>query len=72
MAKLKNKKGPLWVHESPFLTLGWEETSESGAPSLKHSAMRQTLSDQRMLAPDLFTNVPWEVARYLWDCLGRR
>ncbi|KAE8148153.1 hypothetical protein BDV25DRAFT_158857 [Aspergillus avenaceus] len=64
-------KGPSWVHETPFLTRGWEETNEFGSPSLKHSAMRQTLSDQRNLVPQLFENVPWRIAAYLWDCLGR-
>lgn len=64
-------KGPSWVHETPFLTRGWEETNEVGAPSLKHSAMKQVLSDQRNLTPQLFVNIPWPIANYLWDCLGR-
>lgn len=66
------KKGPSWVHESPYLTIGWEDTREFGAPSLKHSSMRQVLSDQSMLTPELFANVPWGLASYLWECLGRR
>ena len=66
------KKGPSWVHEDPYLTIGWEDISESGASSLKHSSMRQILSDQSMLTPDLFANVPWKLALYLWECMGRR
>ena len=69
---LSSSKGPSWVHETPFLSRGWEETSQTGAPSLQHSAMRQVLSDQRNLQPALFVNVPWRIASYLWDCLGRR
>lgn len=65
-------KGPSWVHESPFLPIGWEEGSPFGAPSLKHLAMRKTLRDQRNLTPELFANVPWHIASYLWECLGRR
>lgn len=72
VAPSKGPRGPSWVHENPYLTIGWEETSESGAPSLKHSAMRQTLSDQSILTPELFANVPWTIAKYLWDCLGKR
>ncbi|KAF9892737.1 hypothetical protein FE257_001139 [Aspergillus nanangensis] len=63
--------GPSWVHETPFLPLGWEECSAKGAPTLKHSAMRQTLSDQRALTTSLFDSIPWPIASYLWDCLGR-
>lgn len=72
MLHSRRPKGPAWVHENPYLTIGWEETSESGAPSLKHSAMRQVLSDQSMLTPELFANIPWLVARYLWECLESR
>ncbi|QMW39335.1 hypothetical protein G4B11_002615 [Aspergillus flavus] len=64
-------KGPSWVHETPFLPAGWEETNAIGAPTLKHSAMRQALSDQRNLTPQLFANIPWPIASYLWDCLER-
>ncbi|KAI9045774.1 uncharacterized protein KD926_007077 [Aspergillus affinis] len=63
--------GPAWVHETPYLPEGWESTSRVGAPTLKHSAMIQTLSNQRNLVPGLFVNVPWPIASYLWDCLGR-
>ncbi|PYI04893.1 hypothetical protein BO78DRAFT_158090 [Aspergillus sclerotiicarbonarius CBS 121057] len=68
---LSSSKGPSWVHETPFLPRGWEETSQAGAPSLQHSAMKQLLSDQRNLQPALFVDVPWRIASYLWDCLGR-
>lgn len=64
--------GPSWVHETPYLPEGWESTSRVGAPTLKHAAMKQTLSNQRNLVPELFANVPWPIASYLWDCLGRR
>ncbi|PLB46853.1 hypothetical protein P170DRAFT_511527 [Aspergillus steynii IBT 23096] len=66
-----NPNGPSWVHETPYLPEGWESTSTVGAPTLKHAAMRQTLSNQRRLVPELFANVPWQIASYLWDCLGR-
>ncbi|PWY76256.1 hypothetical protein BO70DRAFT_93032 [Aspergillus heteromorphus CBS 117.55] len=68
---LSSSRGPAWVHETPFLPQGWEETSDAGPPSLKHAAMRQLLSDQRNLQPTLFAHVPWRIASYLWDCLGR-
>ncbi|OJJ47518.1 hypothetical protein ASPZODRAFT_52551, partial [Penicilliopsis zonata CBS 506.65] len=61
--------GPSWVHESPFLTTGWEDISLSGSASLKHMAMRKTLSDQRNLNAKLFEHVPWRIAEYLWGCL---
>ncbi|RJE24563.1 hypothetical protein PHISCL_03094 [Aspergillus sclerotialis] len=64
-------RGTSWVHESPYLPLGWEETNEIGSPSLKHSAMKRVLSDQRALTPEIFAAVPWHIANYLWDCLGR-
>lgn len=69
---LSLSRGTSWVHESPFLPEGWEETNERGSPSLKHSAMIQALSDQRVLMPEIFATVPWHIANYLWDCLGRR
>ncbi|KAL2828742.1 hypothetical protein BDW59DRAFT_43485 [Aspergillus cavernicola] len=65
------KNGPAWIHETPFLPQGWEDSSTNGAPSLMHSAMRKILSDQRSLTPTLFANVPWHLASYLWGCLGR-
>lgn len=65
-------RGTSWVHESPYLPLGWEDTNEIGSASLKHSAMKRILSDQRALTPEIFATVPWHIANYLWDCLGRR
>ena len=62
--------GPAWVHESPFLRHSWDRSGERGAASLKHAAMRQTLSDQRSLSVELFACVPWRVGVYLWGCLG--
>ncbi|PLB36548.1 uncharacterized protein BDW47DRAFT_132741 [Aspergillus candidus] len=62
--------GPAWVHESPFLRHCWDRGGERGAASLKHAAMRQTLSDQRSLSVELFACVPWRVGAYLWGCLG--
>ncbi|PKY04144.1 hypothetical protein P168DRAFT_327127 [Aspergillus campestris IBT 28561] len=62
--------GPAWVHESPFLRHSWDRGGERGAASLKHAAMRQTLSDQRSLSAELFACVPWRVGAYLWGCLG--
>ncbi|KAK2743584.1 hypothetical protein FQN55_007182 [Onygenales sp. PD_40] len=64
-------KGAAWAHESPYLPPGWEEGSPVGANSLKHMAMRKTLLDQRPLTAAHFASVPWELANYLWDCLGR-
>lgn len=69
---LSMSRGTSWVHESPFPPIGWENTNECGSYSLKHSAMKRILSDQRALTPRLFATVPWHIARYLWDCLGRR
>ncbi|EEH17276.1 hypothetical protein PABG_07437 [Paracoccidioides brasiliensis Pb03] len=63
--------GPSWSHESPFLPPGWEEGSPCGANTLKHMAMRKTLLDQRPLTAGHFADCPWELAKYLWDCLGR-
>ncbi|KAL5337049.1 hypothetical protein BJX70DRAFT_370994 [Aspergillus crustosus] len=63
--------GPAWVHESPYLPIGWEEGSPAGASPLKHIAMRKLLLDQRNLTPVLFKDVPWSIASYLWDSLGR-
>lgn len=63
--------GPSWVHESPYLPHGWEELSAKGAPSLKHIAMKKVLDDQRVLSASLFGMLPWHIASYLWDCLGR-
>ncbi|KAL3463173.1 hypothetical protein BJX64DRAFT_257740 [Aspergillus heterothallicus] len=67
----KFSNGPAWIHESPFWPKGWEEGSPHGAFPLKHIAMKKLLSDQRSLTSKLFENVPWQLARYLWDCLGR-
>ncbi|KAL2857807.1 hypothetical protein BJY01DRAFT_202254 [Aspergillus pseudoustus] len=63
--------GPAWIHESPFWPKGREEGSPNGASPLKHIAMTKLLSDQRALTSKLFENVPWQLASYLWDCLGR-
>ncbi|KAL4930674.1 uncharacterized protein BDV17DRAFT_35987 [Aspergillus undulatus] len=63
--------GATWVHESPYMPVGWEEGSPFEAPPLRHLAMRKFLSDQRNLTPALFTNVPWRIASDCWDCLGR-
>ncbi|OQD75175.1 hypothetical protein PENDEC_c008G05324 [Penicillium decumbens] len=64
-------RGPNWLHESPFLPLLWEQTQDLGAPSLKHAAMKKALMDQSALKPELFAQIPWHVAHYLWECLGR-
>ncbi|KAJ5818667.1 hypothetical protein N7474_004258 [Penicillium riverlandense] len=64
-------QAPAWFHESPYLPYGWETSNERGAGSLKHAAMRATLQDQSLLKPDMFDHVPWLLAKYLWDSLGR-
>ncbi|KAJ5218985.1 uncharacterized protein N7498_001084 [Penicillium cinerascens] len=64
-------RGPHWLHESPFLPHLWETTQDVGAPSLKHAAMKMALVDQSALKPDLFAQLPWHIAHYLWECLGR-
>ncbi|OJD14906.1 hypothetical protein AJ78_04791 [Emergomyces pasteurianus Ep9510] len=66
-----NTAGPSWSHESPHLPPGWEEGSPYGANSLKHMAMRKALLDQRQLTALHFSRFPWELSKYLWDCLGR-
>lgn len=64
-------RGPHWNHESPFLPVDWETTQERGAPSLKHAAMKRVLRDQSALKVEMFEHVPWLIAKYLWDCLGK-
>ncbi|KAJ5122597.1 hypothetical protein N7448_003731 [Penicillium atrosanguineum] len=64
-------RGPHWLHESPFLPPLWETTQDVGAPSLKHSAMKCILSDQSLLKREHFAHVPWPLAKYLWECLGK-
>ncbi|KAL4936519.1 hypothetical protein BDV06DRAFT_233334 [Aspergillus oleicola] len=63
--------GPAWVHESPYMPIGWEEGSPFEAAPLRHLAMKKLLADQRNLTSSLFTNVPWNLASDCWDCLGR-
>ncbi|KAL4900515.1 hypothetical protein BDW74DRAFT_161546 [Aspergillus multicolor] len=63
--------GPTWVHESPYLPSGFEEGSPFEASPLRHIAMRKLLLDQRNLSPVLFTNVPWNIAKDIWEFLGR-
>ncbi|KAL4921591.1 hypothetical protein BDW62DRAFT_174024 [Aspergillus aurantiobrunneus] len=63
--------GPAWVHESPYMPIGWEEGSSFEAPPLRHLAMRKLLSDQRNLSHSLFVDVPWHIASDLWCCLAR-
>ncbi|KAJ5625640.1 hypothetical protein N7510_001949 [Penicillium lagena] len=64
-------QAPVWFHESPHLPYGWEASNDRGAGSLKHAAMRATLQDQSLLKPDMFDHVPWLLAKYLWDSLGK-
>ncbi|GAD93314.1 conserved hypothetical protein [Paecilomyces variotii No. 5] len=63
--------GPSWVHESPYLYKDFEEKRPVGASRLKELAMKRVLSDQRSLTPELFANVPWDIAHEMWQCLGR-
>lgn len=44
-----------------------------GASSLRYLAMRKTLADQRCLRVDMFGDgvVPWNLAREMWECLGK-
>ncbi|KAJ6120020.1 hypothetical protein N7523_004300 [Penicillium sp. IBT 18751x] len=64
-------RGPHWLHESPFLPPLWETVQDVGAPSLKHSAMKRILSDQSRLKREHFAHIPWLLAKYLWECLGK-
>jgi hypothetical protein len=64
-------RGENWFHEIPFLPHGWETTNDHGSGSLKHAAMKALLKDQSQLKPELFEIVPWHLAKYLWDALGR-
>ncbi|PYI12818.1 hypothetical protein BO99DRAFT_348936 [Aspergillus violaceofuscus CBS 115571] len=69
---LASSKGASWVHETPFLPERWgKQAIARGAPSLRHAATRQALSDQRDLRPELFAAVPWRLAQSLWDILGQ-
>ena len=65
------KKGPQWMHESPYLPPDWETTSPVGTSSLKHIAMRVFLSDQSLLSPEHFATIPWHIARYIWESMHR-
>jgi hypothetical protein len=69
---LKGMSGITWEHESPFLEVDYEERHPLGAPSLKHLAMKQTLRDQRSLSQSHFVDVPWLIAKEIWDYLSRR
>ncbi|KAJ5648045.1 hypothetical protein N7490_004417 [Penicillium lividum] len=62
-------RGPHWNHESPFLPVDWETTQKRGAPSLKHAAMKRVLRDQSELRSEMFADIPWIIAEYLWQCL---
>lgn len=64
--------GPSWVHESPYMYKDFEEKTPVGVSRLKELAMKRVLSDQRSLTPELFTNVPWDIAHEMWLCLGKR
>ncbi|PYH82013.1 hypothetical protein BO82DRAFT_334985 [Aspergillus uvarum CBS 121591] len=69
---LASSKGASWVHETPFLPERWDKQAMArGAPSLRHAATRQALSNQRNLRPELFAAVPWRLAKSLWDILGQ-
>lgn len=63
--------GPTWYHEIPFLPHGWETTNDHGSGSLKHAALKSLVRDQSALRPELFEHVPWYLAKYIWDALGR-
>lgn len=69
---LNGVPGVSWEYESPFLEVDYEERHPLGAPSLKHLAMKQTLRDQRSLSQSHFFDVPWLIAKELWDYLSRR
>ncbi|KAJ5748202.1 uncharacterized protein N7511_009898 [Penicillium nucicola] len=64
-------RGENWFHEIPFLPHGWETTNVQGSGTLKHAAMKALLQDQSQLKSELFEIVPWHLAKYLWDALGR-
>jgi hypothetical protein len=64
--------GPSWVHESPFLKIDYTPRSLSGVPTLRHLAKKQALRDQRNLTPSHFVNIPWSIAKQLWDYLCMR
>ena len=65
-------RGSHWYHESPFLPIGEGGENEPGAPSLKDTATRRLVMDQSALKPELFENVPWKIAKELWEFLGNR
>ncbi|KAJ5679035.1 hypothetical protein N7462_007279 [Penicillium macrosclerotiorum] len=63
-------RGPHWNHESPFLPFSALETKPGpGAPSLKELAIKCLFKDQSILKPELFQNVPWMLAKKLWEYL---
>ncbi|KAJ5085426.1 hypothetical protein N7532_010197 [Penicillium argentinense] len=65
-------RGPHWYHESPWLPLGHDALSNNalGSRSLKQTALLKTLHDQSLLDPASFKNVPWLLAKEIWDFLG--
>lgn len=65
-------KGPAWVHDSPFLSLGVKNCPQAGANSLKDMALYQILSDQRLLTHTHFERLPWPVAQHVFDYLIHR
>lgn len=65
-------KGPAWVHDSPLLPLGVKNCPGVGVNSLKDMALYQLLSDQRLLTPAHFEQVPWPVAKYVFDFVIQR
>ncbi|CEJ54369.1 hypothetical protein PMG11_00686 [Penicillium brasilianum] len=65
-------RGSHWYHESPFLPIGETRGNEPGASSLKDMATRCLVMDQSALKLELFENVPWKIAKELWEFLGNR
>jgi hypothetical protein len=65
-------RGSHWYHESPFLPIGKSRGNEYGASSLKDTATRRLVMDQSALRLELFENVPWKIAKELWEFLGNR
>jgi hypothetical protein len=63
--------GISWVHETPFLNVDYEERRPFGAPTLKHLATKKTLRDQRNLNLSHFVNIPWAIAKPLWEYLTK-
>lgn len=63
---------PRWVHENPLLEMDFTEQPDRGSVTLRHLSRKKVLRDQRLLNSSHFENIPWHVAKELWEYLCYR